>query len=383
MQTSIGWCKIHRFVEQYARIQTGSRNKMQNSINKPIFVVGSPRSGTSILTWCLGRHPNIFPVPESNWLGDFAVNIEMCYRIGAARGNRSLLSAMDVQRDEFFAHFGRSINNLILKHRVDLDRKRMVEGVQRRLKDRGFYACDVSGELNAATIDAIRQFQISNHSEASGELNMETLREIELKGSESTLKTRWVDGTPEYSLHIYALRNLFPDAVFVHIVRDVSAVVRSMLNFHRLAGFQLVANEEEAYRYWFRTVSACVKAEEAYGPRVVYRLPYADLIENPESALQSLLNFLGEPYTVACLEPLARRINTSSVPPDFVIDNSAVDPAVVDQAMNLWRCLENTPQPIEPSPAEASLLERTFQERVEYIRDLQSGYRNLERPLNE
>src|SRR5204863_12735 len=37
-------------------------------INKPIFVVGSPRSGTSILTWCLGQHPNIVPLPESGWI---------------------------------------------------------------------------------------------------------------------------------------------------------------------------------------------------------------------------------------------------------------------------------------------------------------------------
>jgi hypothetical protein len=56
-----------------------------------------------------------------------------------------------------------------------------------------------------------------------------------------------------------------------------------------------VANEEEAYKYWLRTVSACLKPEEAYGPRVVYRLPYAGLINNPDSTIKSLLNFLGEP----------------------------------------------------------------------------------------
>ena len=56
---------------------------------KPVFVVGSPRSGTSILAWCLGYHPNIFPVPESNWMGDFAVNVAMSYQ--SWRGARHLL----------------------------------------------------------------------------------------------------------------------------------------------------------------------------------------------------------------------------------------------------------------------------------------------------
>jgi hypothetical protein len=41
--------------------------------NKPIFVVGSPRSDTSILSWCLGQHPNILVLPESVWMGDFAI----------------------------------------------------------------------------------------------------------------------------------------------------------------------------------------------------------------------------------------------------------------------------------------------------------------------
>src|SRR5512133_966558 len=97
---------------------------MDDGINKPIFIVGSPRSGTSVLTWCLGQHPNIFPVPESNWIGDFAVNVAIGYESGAARGDYTILSAMDIREDELFAVFGQTINDLILRHRKDLERKR-------------------------------------------------------------------------------------------------------------------------------------------------------------------------------------------------------------------------------------------------------------------
>ena len=180
-------------------------------------------------------------------------------------------------------------------------------------------------------------------------------------------KARWVYGTPEYSLHICGLRKLFPQARFIHLFRDVDAVVRSMVNFHRATGIQLVANEEDAYKYWLRTVSECLKAEEAYGPHVVYRLRYTTLVENPESALRSLLDFLGEPYSAKCLEPLSQRINSSNVPPDFTSDDPGTDPAIVEEARRLSSEIEETPQPTEHSPAAADELEAEFCARIKHI----------------
>src|SRR5689334_19828048 len=104
---------------------------MHEEINKPIFVVGSPRSGTSILAWCLGHHPNIFPVPESSWMGDFAVNVAISYQVGTARGLFSILSAMGISPNEFFSHIGHSIHSLVLKHRFNLDQTRLTAAVQR------------------------------------------------------------------------------------------------------------------------------------------------------------------------------------------------------------------------------------------------------------
>ncbi len=296
--------------------------QVQREPAKPIFVVGAPRSGTSVLAWCLGQHPNVFPVPESNWMGDFAANVAIGYQIGAARGDYSIFSAMDVRDDELFAAFGRSIHDLILRHRADLQRKREARSTVLKIEPRW---------LEAA-------------STAAGP------------------KGRWVDGTPEYSLHIYALRKLFPHALFIHLFRDAPAVVRSMLNFHRVSGTKLVANEEEAYNYWLQRVKACLKAEQAYGPSVIHRLRYSTLVENPESAMRSLLDFVGEPYCPKCLEPLAERINSSNVPPDFKSDDPATDPAIVEKARRLSAEIEQTEQAIEASSATADELEAAFHE---------------------
>ena len=308
---------------------------MQKQGSKPIFVVGSPRSGTSILTWCLGQHPNLLPVPESNWMGDFAVNVAVAYQIGAARGDYSILSAMDIRDDELFAALGQSINHLILQHRTDLERKRETRSTELN--------------LDAGWLKAI--------STAAGP------------------KARWVDGTPEYSLHICGLRKLFPHALFIHLLRDVRAVVRSMVHFHRVTGIHLVANEEEAYRYWIRTVSACLMAERAYGPNVVRRIRYADLINSPESTMRSLLDFLGEPYTARCLEPLTQRINSSNVPDDFIADDPATDATIVAEATRLSRDLEETAQPAEASRAAALEMEAAFVQRTQYMTSLESQYR--------
>jgi Sulfotransferase family len=235
-------------------------------ITKPIFIVSSGRSGSTILTWCLGQHPNIVPQEESNWLGSFAIDAAVGYQRGSARGERGQLSANFIQREEFLSILGEGINELILGHR--------------------------------------RKFEDGNLREQAGWYPPP----FPISHSKGEPKSRWVDGTPEYSFYICGLRKLFPQALFVHLVRDVTDVVRSLLNFFPDGRNRLVANEQTAYEYWLRRVNSCVEAEQAYGPGVVYRMRYSDIIERPESAMRSLLAFLGEPYAPECLEPLAQRI---------------------------------------------------------------------------
>jgi hypothetical protein len=293
---------------------------MQNTINKPIFIVGSPRSGTSILTWCLGQHPNIFPVDESTGIGELALALAVCYRTKMGLSPDSLWSAMNVQRGEFIAAFGQTINELIQRHKVDLERKWW--------------------EQTFGPNGPPHDFVVAQATHAT--------------------KTRWVDGTPAYSFHICGLRKLFPDALFIHIIRDVTPVVRSMLNFHRLAGVSLVANEQESYNLWFHSVSACLLAERAYGPGVVYRLRYDDLVGQPEASLKALVSFLGEPYAPQCLTPLKERINSSNVPADFRLGEPDTDPLVVERATRLYAEIEATPQSSEVSTIAVDQMEATF-----------------------
>jgi len=153
-------------------------------------------------------------VNESTGIGELALALAVCYQTKMGLRLESLWIAMNVQQEEFFAAFGETINELILRHKVDLERRQWEE----------------AGGSNVVPSSFVTE------------------------QSTSVPKARWVDGTPLYSFHICGLRKLFPGAQFIHIVRDVTSVVRSMLNFHPLAGVNLVANEQEAYDCWFRTV---------------------------------------------------------------------------------------------------------------------------------
>jgi hypothetical protein len=154
-----------------------------------------------------------------------------------------------------------------------------------------------------------------------------------------------------------------------------------MLNFHRVAGTHLVQNEQQAYKYWLRMVKACVQAERAYGSDVVHRLPYTSLIDDPVRAIRSLLDFVGEPYCATCLEPLSRRINSSNVPPDFVAEDPATDPRVVQDATNLYAKLQEMAQSAEASSAVADEIAAAFTERVQHMATVDKQFKKAMRMI--
>lgn len=239
---------------------------------RPIFVVGSPRSGTSVLTWALGQHPDLLLTEESNWFGSFAEQAAVAYAQGSARGERSQLSALGVTREAYLSSLGDAIDRMVLGGRSH------VEAVSR---------------------------ETAQHSP------MKTSPGFEISRDPRESKSRWVDGTPENSLQIPALLALFPRACFIHILRDADQVAASLIAFRDELGRPLVGSGGDAYVYWMRTAGACVDAENVLGPTVVYRVRHADLVADGEQVLRGIFDFIGEPFAPACLEPLQRRINSS------------------------------------------------------------------------
>lgn len=126
--------------------------------------------------------------------------------------------------------------------------------------------------------------------------------------------TRWVgDKTPAYVLHLNQLHRLFPEARFVHIVRDPRDVAVSTMAHSQRAGLReaFVAGSEHhrlsleaAMANWTRALSA-VDAFAAARPGRVHEVHYRDLHADPVGQSERLFRFLGAPTPRVLLEQIA------------------------------------------------------------------------------
>jgi hypothetical protein len=98
----------------------------------------------------------------------------------------------------------------------------------------------------------------------------------------------WIDHTPNNLSYSHALLELFPEAKFVHIVRDGRAVAASVLPLDWGPN-----TADHAARWWLERLSSCFASELGLSPERILRVRYEDLVSQPEETLKTLCKFLG------------------------------------------------------------------------------------------
>jgi hypothetical protein len=78
----------------------------------PVFVVGAPRSGTSMLHWALVQHQKLWGGTESDFLEPLIHGADAAWRSGTRAGELHWLSKEDVSRPEFLRYLGRGIDEM-------------------------------------------------------------------------------------------------------------------------------------------------------------------------------------------------------------------------------------------------------------------------------
>lgn len=78
----------------------------------PIFVVGAPRSGTSMLQWALRQHPQLWGSEESDFLDPLIDALGDSWSFGRIREDFHWLYKQNVTHEEFLRHAGYGINSL-------------------------------------------------------------------------------------------------------------------------------------------------------------------------------------------------------------------------------------------------------------------------------
>ena len=114
-------------------------------------------------------------------------------------------------------------------------------------------------------------------------------------------KTRFADKTPWAVMHIPLLAALFPEAVFVHVIRDGRDVALSYLD----AGFGPPSLELGALE-WRRYVREGRRSGLVIGPGRYREVRYEELVSSPDTVVRDLCPFLGIDFDEAMLRYFER-----------------------------------------------------------------------------
>lgn len=217
---------------------------------RPIFVVGCPRSGTTMLQLMLHAHPRIAIPPET----------------------RFLMAAYDARSD--FGDLREEANRQALARWI-VDRKKT------RFNDLGLDGKQVIAEITAGppTLGSALGIVLRAYAARFG-------------------KPRWGDKRPGYFQRVPALMRLFPDAQVVQLVRDGRDCVASLkeMDWYKHDSFHALST-------WVESIELGAKAEKTLGPGAYHRMYYERLIADPATELKALCGFLGEDFDPAMCEP--------------------------------------------------------------------------------
>jgi len=114
-----------------------------------------------------------------------------------------------------------------------------------------------------------------------------------------TYKTgkRLVLKSPPHTARIKVLKELFPDAVFIHIVRDPYVVLPSTINLwqymYRRHGLQIptfAGLEEHILTTFVKMYERLEEAKQQLDPRHFFEMRYEDLVRDPETMMRRVYN---------------------------------------------------------------------------------------------
>ncbi|MEV4898750.1 sulfotransferase [Nonomuraea sp. NPDC055795] len=218
--------------------------------DRPIFVIGCPRSGTTMLQLMLHSHPRIAVPPETRFLVPAYYRRRIFGDLRVASARQALAQWIATDKNTKFREL-----------KIDKD-----DYVQE--------SADGPGSLGSVIGTAFRMY------------------------ADRFGKARWGDKRPSYVKQVDLLLRLFPDAQFVHLIRDGRDCVSSLkeMPWYTLDSFHAVST-------WAEAMDAGAKLRKSMPEDSYYELRYEDLTEDPATEMKKLCHFLEEDFDQAMLSP--------------------------------------------------------------------------------
>ena len=193
----------------------------------PFFIVGCPRSGTTLLQTLLDAHPHIAIPPESHVFERFY---------------------------DIFHHYGDLEDGANLKCLV----KDLLTDVYIKRWGLGISTSEFCNRLETRSIANVISLLFELYAER---------RE----------KVRWGDKTPQHIFYLTEMKALFPDAKFIHLVRDGRDVAESLS--------KVFLGPKSIYgiaQRWEKSMDAFRQFRKMIDKNQILQLRYEDLIRNPQ-----------------------------------------------------------------------------------------------------
>jgi hypothetical protein len=118
-------------------------------------------------------------------------------------------------------------------------------------------------------------------------------------------KARWGDKTPMYMQHLELLERLFPDALYVHLIRDGRDAALSFLAVPKGIMTEGWGHPRDAAGFacqWRTEVAAARRLGLRVGPGRYLEVRYEALVADPEPELRRICSFGGLAYEPAMME---------------------------------------------------------------------------------
>lgn len=213
---------------------------------RPVFVVGMNGSGTTMLLDSLGRHSALFGFPKETRLIPHLLTVSKQYEpLSQERNFRQLWA-----------------------YAAGLAPFRLANGGEAMPLPAGWKSCtrDVAGLLNM----------------------------LFLCFAQPSGKTRWCEKSPQYAYHMLTLSRVFPDARFIHVIRDGRDCARS---FHR----RWHRSPELTMTRWKELVRSARSQCGLLGARYM-EVRFEDLTMKPEFWMRRVCAFVQLPFEAAVLD---------------------------------------------------------------------------------
>jgi hypothetical protein len=229
---------------------------------RPIFIVGVHRSGTTLLRFMLSSNPRIFIPPESDFIPRFFLG----------RPHRPLTEER--------------VERLLA---IIFDKYRFAKEWQGARPDAAEFFRQMADPTPAAFLDLL----YNRYAAQNGAV-------------------RWGDKTPIYASYIGLLQAIFPEAQFIHIIRDGRDVALSMLE--KWGQKELHVDLYFAARNYVRRINHVRAAATHLPAGSFYEVHYERLVANPERELRAICRFLDESYVPEMVE--SHKLGQERIEPD-------------------------------------------------------------------